>query len=155
MDFVFFVVFLCRKSRQKYGIFLFASHLSYIPMEARQKVLYLCSVIYYKQLIKYDLLWHSIDPAFELMRIFVETSLLEIAKDIVNKINWKVLVLRHKICILNFKNWQPVTADFKVSRYFCYTNISITMLENYQRYIQNVFSYYCNHYSISIAFRVL
>ena len=118
MDFVFFCFFLCRKSRQKYGIFLFASHLSYIPMEARQKVLYLCSVIYYKQLIKYDLLWHSIDPAFELMRIFVETSLLEIAKDIVNKINWKVLVLRQKICILNFKNWQPVTADFKVSHQY-------------------------------------
>ena len=149
MDFFF----LCRKSRQKYGIFLFASHLSYIPMEARQKVVYLCSVIYYKKLIKYDLLLHPIDPAFELLRIFVETSLLEIDKDIVNKINWKVLVLRQKICILNFKNWQPVTADFKVSRYFCYTNISITMLENYQRYIQNVFSYYFIHFSISNTFR--
>ena len=68
--------------------------------------------------MKYDILWHSIDPAFELMRIFVETSLLEIAKDIVNKINWKVSVLRQKICILNFKNWQPITADFRVSQYF-------------------------------------
>ena len=53
-------------------------------------------MIYYKKLIKYDLLWLPIDPAFELLRIFVETSLSEIDKDIDNKLNCKVLVLRQK-----------------------------------------------------------
>ena len=83
MDFDIFCVLFSRKSRQKYGIFLFASHLTYISMEARYKVVYFCSVIYYTKLIKYDLLLHPIVAAFEFLRIFVETALLEIDKEVI------------------------------------------------------------------------
>ena len=52
-------------------------------MEARYKVVYFCSVIYYTKLIKYDLLLHPTLPAFEFLRIFVETALLEIDKEVI------------------------------------------------------------------------